>query len=132
MMSKIEPVVGPPTIRTIQELLIAVKTRLGVPLAAIGQGQAPFTWQLGGESFRILRLGPIGVGGKVYLIITQELSPWPQDSGADLKNRQSISEVKRAFPEYAAVFAGLVTAAQEKDGNRGFRTVDDAPLHPPN
>ena len=96
------------------------------------QGQVPFTWQLGGESFRILGLGPIGVGGKIYLIITQELSPWPQGSGADLKNRQLISEVKRAIPEYAAVFAGLVIAAQEKDGNRGFRTVDDALVHQPN
>jgi len=96
------------------------------------QGQVPFTWKLGSESFRILRLGPIGVGGKIYLIITQELSPWPQDSGADLKNRQLISEIKHAIPEYAAVFAGLVIAAQEKDGNHGFRTVDDAPLPQPN
>lgn len=93
-------------------------------------GQVPFAWKFGSNSFKILQLGPIGVGSKVYLNITQELSPWPLDADADLKNRELIAEFKRAVPEYATVFAGLVITAQDKNGKRGFRTVD-APLDQP-
>jgi hypothetical protein len=95
------------------------------------QGQMPLTWQFGSSTFNVLHVGQIGVGGKIYLTIAHEILPWGQDAEADQRNHELIREFRRAFPEYSPVFAGLVVAAHEKGGTRGYRTVD-APTDQPN
>lgn len=95
------------------------------------QGQPPFTWQLGDHAFKIVNVGPIGVAGKIYLYITQEIEPWGANEEADQQNRQLIREFERVFPEYTDAFAGLVVAAIERGGTRGYRTVY-VPEAPPN
>jgi hypothetical protein len=88
------------------------------------QGPPPFTWKFGDRAYKILNVGPIGVGGKIYLTITQETERWQDDQEPDRHNRALIAEFRQAFPEYAAVFVGLVVGAQEPGGNRLYRTVD--------
>lgn len=100
------------------------------------QGPPPFTWKFANGTYKILNVSPLGVGGKIYLTITQETDPWPDDQAPDRHNRALIAEFRRVFPEYATVFAGLVVAAREPGGNRIFRTVDapeetkEEPTHP--
>jgi hypothetical protein len=94
------------------------------------QGQAPFIWKSSGDEYRVLDIGPIGVGGEIYLMITQEIEPWGADQEADQHNRALIADFKRAVPEYSSVFAGLLVGAKESGGNRFFRTVDDAATAP--
>jgi hypothetical protein len=89
------------------------------------QGNPPFAWKLGDDSFKVLNVGLIGVGGKIYLAITQEVAPWAADQDADQRNRALISDFIRAIPEYAKVFAGLVVGASESGGHRLFRTVHE-------
>jgi hypothetical protein len=89
------------------------------------QGQAPFIWKFGDHEYKILNVGPIGVGGKIYLTLTQETAPWGANQEADQHNRALISDFARAVPEYTNVFAGLVVGAKERGGNRLFNTVDE-------
>ena len=95
--------------------------RLQVPREL--QGNPPVAWKLGDDSFKILYVGPIGVGGKIYLSITQEIAPWSADQDADQQNSVLITEFIRSFPEYSNVFAGLVVGASEAGGHRLFTTV---------
>jgi hypothetical protein len=97
-------------------------TRLQAPRDI--QGQAPYTWKFGNSSFKILVVGPIGVGGNIYLNIEQEIAHWTDDNDADRRNRSLIEAFKKAYPEYSDVFAGLVVAAREQAGPHGYRTVD--------
>jgi hypothetical protein len=96
---------------------------MDVPSPPELKGQAPFTWRFGNAAFKILQVGPIGVAGKIYLTITQEIAPWADNHEADQRNRELISEFTRAFPEYSDAFAGLVVGASERGGNRLYRTV---------
>jgi len=93
---------------------------------AIIAGQAPFTWKLGAETFKVLHVGPVGVDGKLYLSIAQELPVWSGDSEADATNRKLIHEFADAVPEFSAVFAGFVVEAYDENRDRGYRTVDAA------
>lgn len=88
------------------------------------QGPAPFTWKFENRTYKALNVSPIGVDGKIYLTITQETEPWPDDQAPDRHNRALIAEFRHAFPEYATVFVGLVVGAREPGGSRIFRTVD--------
>jgi hypothetical protein len=87
------------------------------------QGPAPFTWQFGQASFKVLNVGALGVNKKIYLNIDQELEPWAADKDADVKNHELISAFAKTYPEYKDVFSGLVVRAHERGGPRGFGTV---------
>jgi hypothetical protein len=87
------------------------------------QGRPPFHWQFGPSSFTILKFGPIGVSGKIYLQIDHQMEPWTDDKQADQRNHELISAFANAHPEYKDVFAGMVVRAHEQNGNRGFGTV---------
>jgi hypothetical protein len=89
------------------------------------QGQPPFVWDFGKSTFKVLNVGPIGVGGKVYLLIDHEVEPWAEDKEADRQNRDLITAFARTYPEYKDVFAGLVVRAHERGGSRGYGTVDE-------
>lgn len=88
------------------------------------QGQLPFTWEFGRSSFKVLNIGPIGVGGKIYLQIDHEIDPWAKDADADNRNHELISGFAKAYPEYKDAFAGLVVRAHERAGSRNFGTVE--------
>jgi hypothetical protein len=88
-------------------------------------GQPPFSWNFGTSTFRVLNVGPIGVGGKIYLSVDQEVESWVDDKEVDKKNRDLIAAFAGAHPEYRDAFAGLVVRAHERGGSRGFGTVDD-------
>jgi hypothetical protein len=88
------------------------------------QGKAPFVWNYGKSTFRVLNVGAIGIGGKIYLLVDHEIEPWAEDKEADRKNRDLITAFAKAYPEYKEAFAVLVVRAHERGGNRGFGTVD--------
>jgi len=87
------------------------------------QGQVPYEWKSKNRVFRILQVGPIAVGGKVYLLIAHETEPWSKDEQAEQWNQELIEFFSGRFPEYSDVFAGLVVRAHERGGGRGFGTV---------
>jgi hypothetical protein len=87
------------------------------------QGHPPFAWQLGQFSFKVLNVGAIGVGQKLYLQVDHEIEPWASDKEPDKINHDLISAFAKAYPEYKDVFAGLVVRAHERGGSRGFGTV---------
>lgn len=88
-------------------------------------GQPPFRWTFGKTAFKVLNVGPIGLGGKIYLIIDHEIEPWAEDKVADRQNHDLIAAFTGAYPQYKDVFAGLVVRAHEHGGSRGFGTVDE-------
>jgi hypothetical protein len=96
-----------------------------LPVPKLLRGQPPFSWRFGESSFEVSNVGPVGIGGKVYLIITHLLGQWQDDKTVDQKNRELMAGFKQAFPEYADAFAGLIVEAREKAGVRGYRTGDD-------
>jgi len=89
------------------------------------QGQAPFVWHFDKSTFTVLNVGPIGIGGKIYLLIVHEVEPWTEDEQADRENRNLITVFAKAYPEYKEAFAGLIVRAHERGGNRGFGSVEE-------
>jgi hypothetical protein len=89
------------------------------------QGQPPFVWKFGESTFRVLNVGPIGVGGKIYLMVHHEIEPWAENKDAEKKNRELIATFGKSYPEYKSAFAGLVVRAHERAGTRGFGTVEE-------
>jgi hypothetical protein len=89
------------------------------------QGRPPFTWHFEKSTFKVLNVGAIGVGGKIYLIIDHEIEPWTEDKQADRQNRELMASFLKTYPEYKDAFAGLVVRAHERGGNRGYGTVDE-------
>jgi hypothetical protein len=87
------------------------------------QGQAPFAWHFGETDFRVLRVGPIGVAGDIYLSITHEVPGWRDGQEPERANGRLLAGFKEAFPEYRSAFAGLVAEARESGGNRLYRSV---------
>jgi hypothetical protein len=89
------------------------------------EGSAPFTWSFDQSTFKVMNVGPIGVAGKIYLLVDHEIEPWSQDKVADGKNRDLIAGLNRAVEEYKEAFDGLVVRAHERGGSRGFGTVQE-------
>jgi len=95
-----------------------------IPRPRILEGQAPFIWSFDKSTFKVLNVGPVGIGGKIYLLVDHEIEPWAQDEEADRRNRNLIAGFMKAYPEYKEAFAGLVVRAHERGGSRGFGTVE--------
>lgn len=91
------------------------------------KGQPPFIWNKGLKEFKVLNVGPIAVGGKIYVNITHEVDPWEKDAQVVGRNKELIAYFKQRFPEYSDVFAGIVVRANERGTNRGYGTVDEKP-----
>jgi hypothetical protein len=89
------------------------------------KGQPPFLWKNGTTTYRVTSVGPIAVGGKIYVIISHEVSPWKSEDQVDGWNKELLAYFKGRFPEYSDVFAGLVASATERGSNRGYRTVEE-------
>jgi len=90
-------------------------------------GQSPFLWKDAEITYKVRSVGPIAIGGKIYVIIVHEVSPWQSDAQVDGLNKELLNYFKRRFPEYSDVFAGLVARGIERGGNRGYGTVEELP-----
>jgi hypothetical protein len=88
--------------------------------------QLPYHWRFDGAEAPIVKVGPVGVDGKMYLMITQELTQWVDNREAEQRNRALIPIFSRAHPEYADAFGGLVIEAVERGGGRALRTLAGA------
>ena len=100
-------------------------SKLSVPAEI--QGQPPFFWKNGSTTYKVASVGPIAVGGKIYVIIVHEVSPWENNEQVDGWNKEFLTYFKHRFPEYSDVFAGLVARATERGSNRGYGTVEELP-----
>jgi hypothetical protein len=90
-------------------------------------GPPPFLWKNGENTYKVMSVGPIAVGGKIYLILVHEVSPWQSNEQVDHWNKEFLRYVKQRFPEYTDAFAGLVARARERGSARGFGTVEESP-----
>src|SRR5262249_45317063 len=97
----------------------------GITLPAELTGQPPFLWGKDPLSWRVAAVGPISIAGKTYLNIDQIVPSWKSDEEVDKNNRQLIAFFKVRFPEYSAVFCGIVVRAHEQATGRGYGTVDE-------
>lgn len=88
------------------------------------RGQPPFFWKNGETTYKVSSVGPIAVGGKIYVIIHHEVSPWQSNEQVDGWNKELLKYFKHRFPEYSDFFAGLVARATERGSNRGYGTVE--------
>jgi hypothetical protein len=91
------------------------------------QKPPPFSWREGEKSWKILSVGPIAVGGKIYVTISHEVSRIQTESEVDGWNKDLLSYFKNRFPEYSDVFSGVVVRAHERGTNRGYGTVEELP-----
>jgi hypothetical protein len=89
------------------------------------KGQPPFFWKNDATTYKVMSVGPIAVGGKIYVIIVHEVSEWQSDEQVDAWNKALMAYFKHRFPEYSDVFAGLVARAIERGSNRGYGTVEE-------
>jgi hypothetical protein len=91
------------------------------------RGQPPFAWKSKETTYKLLSVGPIAVGGKIYVIMAHEVSPWRSDDQVDGWNKGLLQYFKLRFPEYSDTFAGLVAHAIERGSNRRYGTVEELP-----
>ncbi len=89
------------------------------------KGQPPFLWKNGETTYKVMNLAPTAIGGKLYVVINHEVSPWQSNEQVDGWNKELLAYFKHRFPEYTDTFAGLVARATERASNRGFGTVDE-------
>lgn len=92
------------------------------------RGQPPFSWKSGSTTWKVLNVGPMAIGGKLYLIISHEVAPWRTEAQVDGWNKELLAYFKGRFPEYSEVFAGLIAQAHERGSNRRFGTVEELPV----
>ena len=91
------------------------------------KGQPPFLWKTEETTYKVINLAPTAIGGKLYVVINHEVSPWQSNEQVDGWNKQLLTYFKHRFPEYTDTFAGLVARATERGSNRGYGTVDETP-----
>jgi hypothetical protein len=89
------------------------------------KGQPPFFWKNGEKTYKVLQVGPMAIGGKIYFTVNHEVSPWQSNEQVDGWNKEFVRYIKQRFPEYSDAFAGIVIRAMERGTSRGFGTVDE-------
>ncbi len=94
------------------------------------QGKPTPTWHLGNKIYTILAVGPVGIQGRLYLMVNWQAAPWHDDKEIEARNRELYAGFARVFPEYAEIFAGLIVSAVETGGDRGYRSFYDASRPP--
>jgi hypothetical protein len=94
-------------------------------------GQAPYLWQFGTHSFRVVQVQPYFAGGELDLKIQQEVSTLGDGKPADDLNHALIRDITSAYPELFDSFEAIIVEAVEAGGIRTFRTVQYGPKGPP-
>lgn len=89
------------------------------------RGSSPHVLQGAGGPFSVMLVSPTVVSGKLYIVIAQDVPPWKDSREVEQKNRSLIKLFAADFPEYSAVFNGIVAEAKERGGTNGWRTVVD-------
>lgn len=97
----------------------------GLPVPQSLRGAVPYVWASEHDEFRVWRIGPLAVGGEVYLQVFHEMPAWKTNQEVDNRNKRLIRLLTQRFPEITDVFAGLVITAQETNSNRQFGTVEE-------
>ncbi|HZS28214.1 MAG TPA: hypothetical protein VFB76_13375 [Candidatus Angelobacter sp.] len=89
------------------------------------KGPPPFLWKNEEKTYKVLQVGPIAIGGKIYLTVNHEVPLWQSNEQVDGWNKEFIRYIKQHFPEYSDAFAGIVVRAMERGTTREFGTVDE-------
>jgi hypothetical protein len=85
-------------------------------------GKPPFEWKFPDATYRVVTIGPIGVGSTFDLRIVHQVAQTNDDQDLERQNQSLIKAFTTAHPEYSRVFDGLVVQALMPNGN-GFGTV---------
>jgi hypothetical protein len=89
------------------------------------RGPAPFLWKNGDATYKILRIGPLCIANKLYIVVAHEVVPWQSNEQVESWNRRLLAYFKGQYPEYATSFSGIVVRAMEQGTNRGYGTVEE-------
>ncbi|MBI2678965.1 MAG: hypothetical protein HYX28_09305 [Candidatus Koribacter versatilis] len=97
----------------------------GLKVPAEIEGQPPFVWKSAKHSFEVSSVQPMAIGGKLFLVVERVADTWPSDKEIDAASKDLITFLQQRYPEYREVFAGIIVRAHEKNGSRGFGTVEE-------
>lgn len=86
-------------------------------------GKPPFEWKFSDDIYRVISIGPIGVGDAFDLRIVQQVAQSGDNQELERENHALIKAFKDAHPDYAEVFDGLVVQAVMPNG-ASFGTVE--------
>jgi hypothetical protein len=87
-------------------------------------GQAPYHWQFGTDSYRVLGVQPVFAGGETDLTIRIEVSNLNDAKLTDELNHGLIRHLTDSYPELFESFEAIVVQAVEPGGVRTYRTVE--------
>jgi hypothetical protein len=87
------------------------------------QGSPPFQLHLGGTTYTVGALSPIGLEGQIGLIISLPQDTWHGTQGAIEVNHRFLTAFMAAYPEFSDVFQFLVARAVLPDRSGGYGTV---------
>jgi hypothetical protein len=94
---------------------------LEIPLEL--KGEAPYEWKFPDNTYHVIAIGPLGVGGEFVLRIAHKVAQTGDQHELERQNRALIKAFRDAHPEYRQIFDGLVAQAVMPDGS-GFGTVE--------
>jgi hypothetical protein len=86
------------------------------------EGTAPYFWQFGTDSFRVLAVIPFFAGGETNLTIRIDV-PRASERQTDELNHTLIRHLTTSYPEIFESFDAVVVEAVEPGGPRSYRTV---------
>jgi hypothetical protein len=112
---------GPDLQLGIQPEILKEKSAMETPSEL--RGESPFEWKFSNETYHIISIGPIGVGGVFDLRIVHRVAQTEDPQELERQNRALIKAFEGAHPEYSQVFDGLAVQAVTPKGN-GFGTVE--------
>ena len=102
-----------------QEMQNEAKT---LQLPAELQGQPPFTWRFGGDTFRVDAIGHVRADGKAILLIRRSVGSLADAKRIEDENVGLIHGIAARFPEHKDVFDTIVVDAIS--AGRAVRTVE--------
>jgi hypothetical protein len=86
-------------------------------------GPPPHMWHVGDQMFDIQGRGVMGIGGDLDLILDRRLATWTDNAAADGDNKNFVSALVKAYPEFGDGFKAIIARAHKPDGTGGFTTV---------
>jgi hypothetical protein len=89
------------------------------------RGQAPFMLSTPTGRFSILRLNPLPLDGKLYLLISHEVRESEESQQIEAENRGLITAFSKKFPEYSDAFAGIAAEALTPNHSHELRTLKE-------
>jgi hypothetical protein len=87
------------------------------------QGQPPFTWKIGGQSYLVDQASIIGIDKQLGLMFVLPLNVWKGNDDADQNNRAFIHAFIATHSDFSRAFRFLAARALKPDKSGGFGTV---------